>query len=86
MVRSTDLSRDGQAVSETRCVLAATMTISEKLHHIENALHKVRDASGRISEEYLTTHVDLNKAETECIVAALEIAAGIVELMKGRMA
>jgi hypothetical protein len=55
------------------------MTVDEKLRHIESALAKVR-AMG----EGLATDT-FSFAECDAIEAALEIAAGVCTLLKGRL-
>jgi uncharacterized protein YutE (UPF0331/DUF86 family) len=54
------------------------MTVDEKLKHIESALAKVREMA-----EGFTTDT-FSYAECDAIEAALEIAAGVCTLLKGR--
>jgi len=58
------------------------MTIDEKLKHIESALTKVRE--NRVRFDINGEPTRLTPAEASATAAALQIAAAICELFKGR--
>lgn len=60
------------------------MTIVEKLNHIECAIGKVRAAQSCVRNDFETTTVVLNNVELSAILGGLEMAAGVLEILKGR--